>query len=186
MSFRFDQANKKKSVICTLNHWALILSSAGYFCEVRPIVQSDLLESKPPNFVLIVEQLSNVQFSREIGPFQSARLIIYPDGEWRLDSPILEHQKVAEGRLSCPVDTAELVNIAQKWLSKTHVLCPGLVGLDGHDLQKELGYFPKNVRMLNSKSLYSKRTGLFSQKREDVEQQIIVLQKLQNMACPWR
>ena len=121
-----------------------------------PIVQSDLLESKPPNFVLIVEQSSNVQFSIEIGPFQSARLIFYLDGEWRLDSPILEHQKVAEGRLSCPVDTTELVNIAQKWLSKTHVLCPGLVGLDGHDLQKELGYFPKNVRMLNSKSLYSK------------------------------
>ena len=89
----------------SLNHWSSILSSTGYFCEVRPIVQSDLLESKQPNFVLIVEQSSNVQFSRKIGPFQSARLIIYPDGEWRLDSPILEHQKVAEGRLSCPVDT---------------------------------------------------------------------------------
>ena len=77
-------------------------------------MQSDLLESKPSNFVLIVEQSSNVQFSREIGPFQSARLIIiiYPDGDWRLDSPILEHQKVAEGRLSCPVDTAELVLVA--------------------------------------------------------------------------
>ena len=40
----------------SLNHWASILSSAGYFCEVRPIVQSDLLESKLPDFVLIVEQ----------------------------------------------------------------------------------------------------------------------------------
>lgn len=39
-----------------------------------------------------------------------------------------------------------------RWLSGI----PGLVGLDGHDLQKELGYIPKNVRILNGNCLYSK------------------------------
>ncbi|CAH3135308.1 unnamed protein product, partial [Pocillopora meandrina] len=43
-----------------------------------------------------------------------------------------------------------------RWLSGTPVVRPGLVGLDGQDLQKELGYIPKNVRILNGICLYSK------------------------------
>ena len=41
-------------------------------------------------------------------------------------------------------------------LSGKPLVRPGLVGLDGHDLQKELGYIPKNVRILNGICLYSK------------------------------
>ena len=144
----------------TLTSWASTLSSAGYFCEVRPIVDSDLFpllgESTAPFSALIVEQSRNLQFSPSTGPFQPVRLIIYPHGQWRLDSPILGHRKIEDGRLSFPVESAELVNLANEWLSNTRVLCPGLVGLDGHDLQKELGYLPKNVCLLNETSLYSK------------------------------
>ena len=43
-----------------------------------------------------------------------------------------------------------------RWLSGTPLVRPGLVGLDGHDLEKELGYIPKNVRILNGNCLYSK------------------------------
>ena len=57
--------------------------------------------------------------------------------------------------------SAELVNLANKWLLNTCVLWPGLVGLDDHDLQKELGYFPKNVSF---------------------EWNILVLKKLKSMA----
>ena len=144
----------------TLTSWASTLSSAGYFCEVRSMVDSDLLpllaESTAPSSALIIEQSRNLQFSPSAGPYQPVRLIIYLHGQWWLDSPILGHRKIQDGRLSFPVECAELVNLAHKWLSNTHVLCPGLVGLDGHDLRKELGYLPKNVCLLNGTSMYSK------------------------------
>ena len=104
----------------TLTSWASTLSSAGYFCEVRPIVDSDLFpllaESTASFSALIVEQSRNLQFSPSTGPFQPVRLIIYPHGQWRLDSPILGHRKIEDGRLSFPVESAELVNLANKWL----------------------------------------------------------------------
>ena len=114
----------------TLTSWASTLSSAGYFCEVRPILP-------------IIEQSRNLQFSTSTGPFQPVRLLIYPHGQWRLDSPILGHRKIEDGRLSFPVESVELVNLTNKWLSNARVLCPGLVGL-------------------------------------------LVLKKLQSMACPWQ
>ena len=144
----------------TLTYLASTLSSADFFCEVRSIVYADLFplltESTVPSSALIIERSRNLQFSPSTGPFQPVRLIVYPDGHWRLDSPILEHRKTEEGRLSFPVESAELVNLAHKWFSNTRVLCPGLVGLDGHDLQKKLGYLPKNVCFLNGTSLHSK------------------------------
>ena len=39
------------------------------------------------------------------------------------------HRKIEDGRLSFPVESAEFVNLANKWLSNARVLCPGLVGL---------------------------------------------------------
>lgn len=161
------QAQQNKELVSkaqenfSLTSLSSTLSSAGYFCEVRSIVDSDLFplpaeSTAPSSSALIIEQSRNLQFSPSTGPFQPVRLIMYPHGEWRLDSPILGHRKIEDGRLSFPVKSAELVNLANKWLSNTHVLCPGLVGLDGHDLQKELGYLPKNVCLLNGTSLYSK------------------------------
>ena len=61
-----------------------------------------------------------------------------------------------DGRLKFPVESAELVNLAHKWFSNTRVLFPGLVGVDGHDLQKKLGYLPKNVCLLNGTSFTQK------------------------------
>lgn len=49
------------------------------------------------------------------------RLIIYAEGQWQLNSPILEHQKIADGWLSCLVDSTEPVNLTQKWLSGTRL-----------------------------------------------------------------
>ena len=90
----------------TLTYLASTLSSADFFCEVRSIVYSDLFplptESTVPSSALIIEQSRNLQFSPSTGPFQPVRLIVYPNGHWRLDSPILEH----------------LVNLAHKWFSK--------------------------------------------------------------------
>ena len=39
-------------------------------------------------------------FDSSTGPFQAVRLVIFPDGEWRLDSPIYEHRVVTSGTLS--------------------------------------------------------------------------------------
>ena len=118
----------------TLTSWASTLSSAGYFCEVRLIVDRGLFslqsESTVPCSALIIEQSRNLQFTTSTGPFQPVRLLVYPHGQWRLDSPILGHRKIEEGRLSFPVvESAELVNLANKWLSNARVLCPGLVCL---------------------------------------------------------
>ena len=49
------------------------------------------------------------------------RLIIYAEGRWQLNSPILEHQKIADGWLSCLVDSTEPVNLTQIWLSGTRL-----------------------------------------------------------------
>lgn len=88
----------------TLTDWASMLSSAGFFCEVRSMVQSDLLpflsESKAPAFALIVEQSEKLQFSPATGPFRPARLVLYSDGQWRMDSPILEYRKRKVGLIS--------------------------------------------------------------------------------------
>ena len=154
-----EESASKSEDNSTLRHWAALLSNAGFSCELRPIVESDSspfpVEGKAPSLALIVEQTKSLRFSVTTGPFQSVRLVFYPDGEWRLDSPICEHQKIAGGRLSFPVESTELESIARKWLSKNHVLCPGLVALVGLDLQKELGYNPKNVKVMNG-NLYSK------------------------------
>lgn len=53
--------------------------------------------------------------------FFLTRLIIYAEGRWQLNSPILEHQKIADGWLSCLVDSTEPVNLTQKWLSGTRL-----------------------------------------------------------------
>ena len=127
---------------------------------MRSIGDGDLFplpaESTAPSSALIIEESRNLPFSPSSGPFQPVRLIIYAHGQWRLDSPILWSRKIENGRWGFPVESAELVNLAHKWLSNTRVLCPGLVGLDGHDLRKGLGYVPKNVCLLNGITLYSK------------------------------
>ena len=136
----------------TLTDWASMLSSAGFFCEVRSMVQSDLLpfpsESKAPAFALIVEQSEKLQFSPGTGPFQPARLVLYPDGQWRVDSPILEYRKIADGKLGYP--STELVNLAQQWLSETRVrsFAQVLLALLVMTCSKNWATFPKMCTFL--------------------------------------
>lgn len=113
------QAQQNKELVSkaqenfSLTSLSSTLSSAGYFCEVRSIVDSDLFplpaeSTAPSSSALIIEQSRNLQFSPSTGPFQPVRLIMYPHGEWRLDSPILGHRKIEDGRLSFPVKRQNL------------------------------------------------------------------------------
>ena len=92
-------------------------------------------------------------FHSSTGPFQAVRLIIFPDSEWWLDSLIYEHRvigRIGRGTFSLPESEAfpkEVIDLAKKYLSNKHVLCPGLIGV--HDLHSELGYIPKTVRLIN-------------------------------------
>ena len=89
-------------------------------------------------------------FDSSTGPFRAVRLIFFPDGEWRLDSPIYEHRIIARGTFNLPESKAlpeEITELAKKYLTDQHVLCPGLVGVD--DIESELGYTPKTVRLIN-------------------------------------
>ena len=60
-------------------------------------------------------------FDSSTGPFQAVRLVIFPDGEWRLDSPIYEHRVVTSGT-SLADDKSmavpkELMELAQKYVT---------------------------------------------------------------------
>ena len=134
-----------------LRQWAAILSDAGYYCDVRSLENNTVDNFTPlhdaekaPSVALIVERSRHLPFSQVSGPFQAARLVIYPNGEWRLDSPVVEYRRIEGGMLSFPVES-QLVGLARKWLSEQHVMCPGLVDFEGQNLEEELGYIPKNV-----------------------------------------
>ena len=93
-------------------------------------------------------------FDSSTGLFQTVRLVIFPDGEWRLDSPIYEHRVVTSGTLSLADDKSmavpkELIELAQRYVTDKNVLCPGL--LEVEDLHSELGYMymPKTLRLFN-------------------------------------
>ena len=51
----------------------------------------------------------------------------------------------------------ETMDLAKEYLSESHVLCPGLLGVV--DLQSELGYIPETVRLINGPvtTIHSKR-----------------------------
>ena len=143
-----------------LREWSKVLSSAGYFREVRslmtelsPFPQS-LVEQEPAtySFALVVYHSRHLMFDSSTGPFQAVRLVIFPDGKWRLDCPIYEHRVVTSGTLSLADDKSmavpkELMELAQKYVTEKHVLCPGL--LEAEDLHSELGYMPKILRLFN-------------------------------------
>ena len=71
------------------------------------------VEFMVPSITLIIELSKNSVFL--------TRLMIYAEGRWQLNSPILEHQKIADGWLSCLVNSREPVNLTQKWLSGTRL-----------------------------------------------------------------
>ena len=63
-----------------------------HFCEVQSKESALLLhwaEFMVPSITLIIELSKNSVFL--------TRLIIYAEGRWQLNSPILEHQKIADG-----------------------------------------------------------------------------------------
>ena len=76
----------------SLKQWAAVFAEAGYHCEVRSLIVSDVSPVLAPesaqgressSFALFVEQSSSLFFNHTSGPFQAARLVIYADGDWR-------------------------------------------------------------------------------------------------------
>lgn len=143
-----------------LQEWSRVLTSAGFFCEVRSLVSDlspfpeSLVEEGPVahqrRFALLIFHSKHLMFDSSTGPFQAVRLIFFSDGEWRLDSSIYEHRIIARGTFNLPESKAlpeEITELAKQYLTDQHVLCPGLVGVD--DIESELGYTPKTVRLIN-------------------------------------
>ena len=79
-----------------LREWSQVVSSAGYFCEVRSLVSDlspfpeSLVEQGPATNELMLALFITTRRPLCSIPVlaQAVRLIIFPDGEWRLDSPI--------------------------------------------------------------------------------------------------
>ena len=139
-----------------LREWSRVLGGAGYFCEVRSLVSDlspfpeSLVEQEPTTNALVIYHSRHLMFDSSTGPYQAVRLIIFPGGEWRLDSPIYEHRVIASGRFTVPEPSAiprDLLELATKFITDKHVLCPGVLGVD--DLQNVLGYIPKPVNLFN-------------------------------------
>ena len=84
-------------------------------------------------------------FDSSTGAFQAVCLLIFPDSERRLDSPIYEHCEITGGTFRLPeskVILKELMELVEK-----HVLCTGLLGVV--NLQSELSYIPQTLRLIN-------------------------------------
>ena len=116
--------------------------------DLSPFAPS--LVEHEPRFALVIYHSKHLMFHSSNGPFQALRLVIFADGEWRLDCPIFEHCMIAGGAFSVPNEKSvpkELMEIVKEYLFDKHVLCPGL--LEVSDLNSELGYIPKTVRLFN-------------------------------------
>lgn len=167
-----QESSMKKITECEerLREWSQVVTSAGYFCEVRSLVSDlspfpeSLVEQETatyePRLALFIYHSKHLMFDSSTGPFQAVRLIIFPDCEWRLDSPIYEHRVITSGTFKLPTSKVvpkEVMDLAKEHLSDKHVLCPGLLGVV--DLQSELGYIPETVRLIHGPvtTVHSKR-----------------------------
>ena len=60
-------------------------------------------------------------FNSSIGTFQAVRLIIFPDGEWHLDSLIYGHRVITSGTFSLPESNGavpkDVMELAKKFLA---------------------------------------------------------------------
>ena len=134
-----------------LDEWCGNLKTSGFICEVISLTDrySPFLHEEnndiPGSSALVVYPSKDHTYSSETGPFQPVRLVIFPDGSWRLQCPIYEFQDVSKGKLS-PFSCEEVLSLVSSWFTQYHALCPGLIGLE--DVEGKLGYIPKNVRVL--------------------------------------
>ena len=146
---RATQREKDQGVT---ENWCHLLLEEGYSSEVASIDNKDspLLGEQERDctelidFVLVVYPSKKSIFEKDIGPFRSVRLLIFPNGAWKLQSELLNFRNLEEGKLSQSGEsTAELITLVRSKFASTYVLCPGLVGLK--DVEGTLGYLPSKV-----------------------------------------
>ena len=130
-------------------NWCHLLLEKGYSSEVASMDNKDSLllgeqerdRTELIHFVLVVYPSKKSNFEKDIGPFRSVGLLIFPNGEWKLQSEVLNFRNLEEGKLSQSGEsTAELIALISPKFASTYVLCPGLVGLK--DVEGTLGYLP--------------------------------------------
>ncbi|XP_032237242.2 uncharacterized protein LOC116618068 [Nematostella vectensis] len=142
------------------------LTRRRFRCEVLEIAcpvhdpASPFAASKNiPTAALLVYRRGSCSYSVETGPFESVRLVIYPDYTWRLDVPILGYIVIDRGVLA---KKGEALEVAQKVLNESCVFCPGLVGIE--DFKISLGYTPKGIELIKG-SYHSKQCKLWHMPR---------------------
>lgn len=134
---RATQCQKDQGVT---ENWCHLLLEEGYSSEVASIDNKDspLLGEQERDrtelihFVLVVYPSKKSNFEKDIGPFRSVRLLIFPNGAWKLQSEVLNFRnlELEEGKMSLSGEsTAELIALVSSKFASTYVLCPGLVGL---------------------------------------------------------
>jgi len=83
-----------------------------------------LVEQEPathgPRLALFIYHSKRLMFDSSTGPFQAVCLIIFPDGKWRLDSPIYEHRVITSGTFRSPESKVVLKEVME--LAKNHLL----------------------------------------------------------------
>jgi len=125
------------------------LLANGYACEIlglssehSPFPQST---QQQPSAVLAIFA-SSLHTYAEIGPFHPVRLLVYSDGSWQLQCEIFDHSVIDSGTLTL-TNPAELLALAEKWLTPSHTLCPGIIQTSS-EVEGTLGYIPKNMRVI--------------------------------------
>lgn len=118
-----------------IEDWYAYAKSSGYAGEIVLLTDEHspfLYEGRDrfPESALVVYVINEHSYSDETGPFRPVRLIIFPDGSWRLQCTIYEFKNVAEGQLNS-ANSADLIALVSKWFTSSHMLCPGLLGFEG-------------------------------------------------------
>lgn len=110
-----------------------------------------------PFFALAIHRSTGLCYRPETGPFRAAQLIVYANCEWQLQCPVVEQGVLESGRLSGGACEKELTDLANRYLTCRHTLCPGLPSTLAN-VEVELGYLPKPVKFDNAlfKTLKSK------------------------------
>ena len=136
-----------------LKRWASILGCAGLSTEILTLDDDHAIpfqrSKQMPFFALAIRRSTGLCYRPETGPFRAAQLIVYANCEWQLQCAVVEQGVLASGSLSGGACEKELTDLANRYLTCRHTLCPGLPSTLAN-VEVELGYLPKPVKFDNA------------------------------------
>ena len=136
---KFQEEKKKMEDLCSF------LNSSDIWPK-HLVAEVTSIKDEGGTFLLVSQTFCH--YSAVAGPFKPIRLVISAAGEWKLTVNLVD--VVAEGKISLVANESAVetvITLAAEMLSDAHVLCPGLDDPSYKNLENQLGYLPKSLRM---------------------------------------